>query len=104
MGVKIPNTIKIYHIIHISKLTAILAENHLVSDSEIHKRTPVGETIGMKEIKRCRMEELRLNSHPDLYVGECVPFYFCPRSVMLYMFNMQNHPDIEYRGGCRFSF
>ena len=53
----------------------------------------------MKEIKRRRLEELTLSSHPDLYVGECVPFYFSPRSVMLYMFHMRNHPDIEYREG-----
>ena len=76
MGISIPNTIKIYHIIHVSKLPAILAENCLLSDSEVQKRASVGETIGMKEIKRRRMEELRLTSYPDLYVGSCVPFYF----------------------------
>jgi hypothetical protein len=53
----------------------------------------------MKEIKRRRLEDLTLSSRPDLYVGECVPFYFCPRSVMLYMLHMRNHQDIEYRGG-----
>jgi hypothetical protein len=42
---------------------------------------------------------LTLSSREGLYVGECVPFYFCPRSVMLYMFHMRNHRDIEYRGG-----
>ena len=99
MSVNIPDQIKIYHIIHISKLSAILAENHLISDFEIRKHNLIGETIGMKEIKRRRLEELTLASHPDLHVGECVPFYFCPRSIMLYMFYMQNHPDIEYRGG-----
>jgi len=99
MSINIPNPIKIYKIIHISKLPAIIKENYLLSDTEVHKRMPVGEAIGMKEIMRRRMEELRLNSHSDLYVGECVPFYFCPRSVMLYMLYMRNHPDIEYRGG-----
>ncbi|MDR1604458.1 MAG: DUF4433 domain-containing protein [Gracilibacteraceae bacterium] len=94
-----PKVVKLYHIIHISKLSAILAENHLISDAEVQRRVPVGETIGMKEIKRRRLEELTLSSHPGLHVGECVPFYFCPRSVMLYMFHMRNHPDIEYKGG-----
>jgi hypothetical protein len=32
-------------------------------------------------------------------VGEYVPFYFCPRSVMLYILYRGNHPDIDYRGG-----
>lgn len=95
----IPDRIKIYHIIHISKLPAILAEKYLISDSEVQKRAPVGEIIGMKEIKRRRLEELVLSSRPGLHVGKCVPFYFCPRSIMLYMFYMGNHPDIDYRGG-----
>jgi len=99
MSVNIPERIKIYHIIHISKLSAVLADNYLLSDSEIQKRVPVGVTIGMKEIKRRRLEELTLSSHPGLHVGECVPFYFCPRSVMLYMLNKHNHPDIEYKEG-----
>jgi len=90
---------KIYHIIHISKLRAILAEKHLISDAVVQKRDHVGVTIGMKEIKRRRLEELILSSLPGLHVGECVPFYFSPRSVMLYMFHMRNHPDIEYRDG-----
>ena len=28
-----------------------------------------------------------------------MPFYFCPRSVMLYMFFRHNHPEIAYRDG-----
>jgi len=95
MNSTIPASIKIYHIIHISKLPAIIAEKYLISDAEIQKRAPAGETIGMREIKRRRLEELTLSSHQGLFVGKCVPFYFCPRSIMLYMFHMRNHPDIE---------
>jgi hypothetical protein len=32
-------------------------------------------------------------------VGACVPFYFCPRSVMLYLLCRGNHPDLSYRDG-----
>jgi hypothetical protein len=32
-------------------------------------------------------------------VGACVPFYFCPRSIMLYLLNKGDHSDITYRGG-----
>jgi len=95
----IPDEIKIYHIAHISKLSSIIADGFLYSDAEMHKREPVGVTIGMSEIKRRRLERLTLKSHPGLYVGQCVPLYFCPRSVMLYMFHMKNSQDIEYRGG-----
>lgn len=41
----------------------------------------------------------RLASHPGLQVSDCVPFYFCPRSVMLYLLYMGNHPELKYRGG-----
>jgi hypothetical protein len=57
-----------------------------------------GTIIGMAHIKQRRLTN-RLSSHPDLRVGECVPFYFCPRSVMLYLIYMRNHPDLTYRGG-----
>ncbi|AWP22429.1 hypothetical protein C4901_02935 [Acidiferrobacter sp. SPIII_3] len=34
----------------------------------------------MGGIKQRRLNELRLSSHPDLRLGNFVPFYFCPRS------------------------
>ena len=42
---------------------------------------------------------MALSSHPGLHVGECVPFYFCPRSVMLYVIARANSPEMSYRGG-----
>jgi len=62
-------------------------------------RPTSGTTIGMSRIKHRRLAELRLTSHPDLFVGQCVPFYFCPRSVMLYLIYRANDPDLSYRGG-----
>ena len=58
-----------------------------------------GTVIGMSKIKHRRLAELTLSSHPDLYVGQCVPFYFCPRSVMLYVIWKANDADLGYRGG-----
>ena len=52
----------------------------------------------MNNIKRRRLTKA-LNSYPDLHVGDCVPFYFCPRSVMLYVIHMTNHPELTFRGG-----
>jgi hypothetical protein len=34
----LPSQIKIYHIVHISKLPAIIAEGFLLSDAEVRKR------------------------------------------------------------------
>jgi hypothetical protein len=36
---------------------------------------------------------------PGLHVGECVPFYWCPRSVMLFLIHRDNDPDLTYHGG-----
>jgi hypothetical protein len=34
-------------------------------------------------------------------VGDCVPFYFCPRSVMLYLLHKANLHGLSYQGGQR---
>ena len=75
------------------------AAGNLWCDVEIVRRRPPGTAIGMDDIKRRRLDELRLSSHLDLLVGACVPVYFCPRSVMLYVIHQANHPDLAYRGG-----
>jgi hypothetical protein len=31
--------------------------------------------------------------------ADCVPFYFCPRSIMLYILYQANDPELTYRGG-----
>lgn len=96
----VPATPKIYHIAHIDRLQSILGCGQFLSDKIIVNNNAAGTTIGMNKIKQRRMSELTLKStHPHLYVGDCVPFYFCPRSVMLYMFHMGNSPDIDYKGG-----
>lgn len=38
-------------------------------------------------------------SHFGLMVGQCVPFYFCPRSIMLYLIHQANDQELTYRGG-----
>lgn len=53
----------------------------------------------MNSIKERRLYELTLNSHPNLFVGSCVPFYFCPRSIMLYLIYRGDHEELSYRGG-----
>ena len=96
---KIPTNPKIYHITHICNLDTILRDNVLWSDA---KRLELGlecSIIGMAEIKRRRLEEIEVKCHRGTMVGEYVPFYFCPRSIMLYILHMGNHPGIDYREG-----
>jgi len=68
-------------------------------NAEIARSTRPGTTIGMNSIKRRRLNELTLTSHPELHVGQCVPFYFCPRSIMLFLIHRANHAELSYRGG-----
>lgn len=63
------------------------------------RRGGPARTIGMSEIKRRRVEQLTVGCHPQTKVGDYVPFYFCPRSVMLYVIHMANHQELAYRGG-----
>ena len=95
----VPTQPKIYHIVHEDRLQSIIADGCLWCDTEIVRHSPPGTTIGMNRIKQRRLEELTLPSYPNLHVGDCVPFYFCPRSVMLYLIYQANHPDLDYRGG-----
>jgi hypothetical protein len=95
----VPARPKIYHIAHVDRLPSIVADRCLWCDAEVLRRAPPGTMIGMSNIKQRRLAELRLSSHPDLRVGDCVPFYFCPRSVMLYLIYQGNHPELGYRGG-----
>ncbi len=97
-AVLVPPQPKIYHIAHVDRLPAIVGDGFLWCDAEVVRRAPAGTTIGMSSIKQRRLT-LPLGSHPGLHVGDCVPFYFCPRSVMLYLICQGNHPELDYRGG-----
>lgn len=96
---KLPAQPKIYHIVHVDRLPSIIGSGCLWCDAETLKRNLIGTPIGMSAIKQRRLYELRLASHPDLYVGDCVPFYFCPRSIMLYLIHRANNIELAYRDG-----
>jgi len=95
----IPMQPKIYHIVHVDRLASILASNGLLCDARIIAQGAAGTTIGMNSIKQRRLTELTLSSYPDLYVGQCVPFYFCPRSIMLYVIHRADSDELAYKGG-----
>jgi len=96
----VPENPKIYHITHIENLTRMI-DHGLWSDAERIRQGIDCTVVGMTEIKRRRLEENVVDCHPRTKVGEDVPFYFCFRSVMLYLLHMGNHPDVSYRGGQR---
>lgn len=89
---------KIYHITHLDNLPQIV-DGVLWSDAERIGRGLDCTVVGMSEIKRRRLEELEIHCHPGTTVGQYVPFYFCPRSVMLYLLHRGNSPGLTYQGG-----
>ncbi len=93
-----PNPTRIYHITHVDNLASILKDDGLLSDAEMLARGGPQVAVGMGEIKTNRMR-LPVKCHGSDTVGEYVPFYFCPRSIMLYLLYMANHPGLTYRGG-----
>lgn len=95
----VPEHPKIYHIIHVDRLASVVQAGGLLCDATVQAATMPGTTVGMSSIKWRRLHELQLNSHPGLFVGQCVPFYFCPRSIMLFLIHCANHQDLAYKGG-----
>ncbi len=89
---------KIYYILHVDRLSSVIDDGHLWSDAVMVGRAAAGTTIGMTEIKTRRLS-LPVDCHPGDHVGDYVPFYFCPRSIMLYVIHKANHPNLTYRGG-----
>lgn len=55
-------------------------------------------SIGMGHIKQRRLSN-PVTCHPQTHVGDYVPFYYCPRSVMLYLIHRANDPNLAYQGG-----
>ena len=89
---------KIYHIVHVDRLASIAAGGYLLGDAVMAGRHGTGTTIGMSKIKQRRLA-LPVSCRPGLNVGECVPFYWCPRSVMLFLIHKDNDPELTYHGG-----
>ena len=94
-----PRNPKIYHITHVKNLEGILERGGLLSDALMLQEGGPALAVGMSKIKRRRLEEIEVTCHPGTKVGEYVPFYFCPRSIMLYILHKGDHPEIDYGEG-----
>ena len=98
MTALVPECPKIYHIVHVDRLPSIIKDSGLWCDAVMAGRKNTGTTIGIDNIKQRRRSKA-LSCHSDLHVGDCVPFYFCPRSVMLYVLHKSSLPELTYHDG-----
>ena len=94
-----PANPKIYHITHVRNLPKIVDAGVLWSDAKRIELRLDCEIVGMSRIKQRRLQQIALPCHPGTTVGDYVPFYFCPRSIMLYILHRGNHPDVTYTQG-----
>ena len=93
-----PAAPKLYHITHVNNLPLILAAGGLAADARLADQPSTATLIGMGDLKARRLT-LPVKCHVGDLVGGYVPFYFCPRSIMLYLIYRANHPNLAYRGG-----
>lgn len=93
----VPDQPKIFHIVHIDNLASIVKDGCLWPDAVMVKRQDAA-VIGNNEIKADRLR-LPVDCHAGTFVGDYVPFYLCPRSVMLYVISKRNHANVAYRDG-----
>lgn len=86
----------IYHITHVSNLRPILAEGALVCDGDSARRNLTVQGIAHSHLKE-RRAQTPVPVGPGGFLSDYVPFYFAPRSPMLYAI----HTDsvVGYGGG-----
>jgi hypothetical protein len=73
----------IYHITHLKNLKPILESGCLLCDSEIRARNIETQGIAYEEIKK-RRSRRPVPTCKQGFLSDYVPFYFAPRSPMLY--------------------
>jgi hypothetical protein len=82
-------TTPIYHITHINNLDNILKHSGLKSCADIHSQRLNYTNIAHQTIQD-RRAQFRVPLHPNGVVHDYVPFYFAPRSPMLYTISKGN--------------
>lgn len=86
----------VFHFTHIDNLTTIAASG-LQCDTRIQTANILQQEVGNQGIKSMRRAR-EVPVPPGGVVADYVPFYFAPRSPMMYAIHMSNVPT--YRDGC----
>jgi hypothetical protein len=86
----------IFHFTHIENLPTILTDGGLWSDSDCASRQKAVARSGSTEIKRRRLgTPIEAGVGMGGVVGDYVPFYYAPRSPMLYRISRGNVPGVS---------
>lgn len=76
--------IHIYHITHVKNLDSIIQNGRIYCDRKVRSLCPQHNNVGHSHIKERRLQHSVRVAQKGT-IGDYVPFYFCPRSVMLYV-------------------
>jgi hypothetical protein len=76
----------IYHFTHLRNLPQILADGALFADSLVHQTKKLSVEVGDLDVKS-RRRSMLVACGPGGHPSDYVPFYFAPRSPMLYKIN-----------------
>lgn len=87
----VPEDPPIFHITHTDNLPGILHEGGLWSDAQCIARKIGNTNIGHRHIKQRRLTRV-VETLAGGFLGDYVPFNFCPRSVMLHAVS-RGHQD-----------
>ncbi len=82
-----PVTRSLFHITHVSNLPSIIRAGELWSDSECRRRGAGSQNIAYRHIKDRRARRPVPDTAGGGTLADYVPFYFAPRSPMLYAIN-----------------
>ena len=85
-----PVPTRLYHFTHVSHLATIVRDG-LLCDAQAHVGDRLRIEVGNREIKTQRRQRPVLCG-PGGVVADYVPFYFAPRSPMLYAIKGGNVP------------
>ncbi len=88
----------IYHITHVENLPSILHHGGLCSYRDLDEMGAGYVDIAHHDVQRRRARTL-VPCGPGGQLHEYVPFYFAPRSPMLYVICKRNMDGYHYRGG-----
>jgi len=94
----VPKHLSVFHILHVRNLKLVVESGYLFSDIRLRRSGTEYVNVGYRHIKQKRLST-RIPRSEGLVVGSCVPFYFCPRSPMLYVIGCGNNRDLAYQDG-----
>lgn len=90
-----PDPIEVYHFTHLRNLPGIVA-NGIHSDAACRRERLTQVEIGSNDIRERRLRLSVEAVGPGGYVGDYVPWYFGPRSPMMFTLGKNNY---EYQQG-----